>query len=58
MPWANQGVLLLNNVLTVRAHKPNSHRGRGWEIFTDKVISILNSQDKPIVYLLWVKPAD
>ena len=55
--WANQGVLLLNTVLTVRAHQANSHRGRGWENFTDAVIQILNEQDRPIVYFLWGRPA-
>lgn len=55
--WAEQGVLLLNTVLTVRAHQANSHRGIGWEKFTDAAIRILNEQDRPIVYLLWGKPA-
>lgn len=55
--WAKQGVLLLNTVLTVRAHQANSHRGKGWENFTDAVIQILNEQDRPIVYFLWGKPA-
>ena len=55
--WAKQGVLLLNTVLTVRAHQANSHRGIGWEKFTDAAIRILNEQDRPIVYLLWGKPA-
>lgn len=55
--WAKQGVLLLNTVLTVRAHQANSHRGIGWEQFTDAAIRILNEQDRPIVYLLWGKPA-
>lgn len=55
--WARQGVLLLNTVLTVRAHQPNSHKGIGWENFTDAVIRILNEQDRPIVYLLWGGPA-
>ena len=55
--WAKQGVLLLNTVLTVRAHQANSHRGIGWEEFTDAAIRILNEQDRPIVYLLWGKPA-
>ena len=55
--WAKQGVLLLNTVLTVRAHQANSHRGIGWESFTDAVIRILNEQDRPIVYLLWGRPA-
>lgn len=55
--WAKQGVLLLNTVLTVRAHQANSHRGIGWEEFTDAAIRALNEQDRPIVYLLWGKPA-
>ena len=55
--WANQGVLLLNTVLTVRAHQANSHQGRGWEQFTDAVIQAVNAQDRPIVYLLWGAPA-
>ena len=55
--WAKQGVLLLNTVLTVRAHSANSHRGMGWEQFTDAVIRGLNKLDKPIVYMLWGSPA-
>ena len=55
--WADQGVLLLNTVLTVRAHQANSHQGKGWEKFTDAVIKALNEQDRPIVYFLWGKPA-
>lgn len=55
--WARQGVLLLNTVLTVRAHAANSHQGKGWEIFTDAVINSVNAQDRPIVYLLWGTPA-
>lgn len=55
--WADQGVLMLNTVLTVRAHQANSHQGIGWEKFTDAVIRILNEQDRPIVYLLWGAPA-
>lgn len=51
--WAEQGVLMLNNVLTVREGCPNSHKAIGWEIFTDKVIEILNAHEKPIVFLLW-----
>lgn len=54
--WADQGVLLLNTVLTVRAHQANSHQGRGWEQFTDAVIQAVNAQDRPIVYLLWGRP--
>lgn len=55
--WANQGVLLLNTVLTVRAHQANSHRGRGWEEFTDAAIQALNRQNRPIVFILWGRPA-
>ena len=55
--WAKQGVLLLNTVLTVQAHKPMSHRGVGWEEFTDAAIAKLNTQDRPIVFILWGKPA-
>lgn len=55
--WADQGVLLLNTVLTVRAHQANSHKGKGWEQFTDAIIRAVNEQDRPIVYMLWGKPA-
>ena len=55
--WAKQGVLMLNTVLTVRAHQANSHRGIGWEEFTDAAILALNSQDRPIVFILWGAPA-
>lgn len=55
--WARQGVLLLNTVLTVRAHQANSHRGIGWEEFTDAAIKALNEQDRPIVFMLWGRPA-
>lgn len=55
--WAEQGVLLLNTVLTVRAHQANSHQGKGWEEFTDAVIHAVNSRDTPIVFLLWGRPA-
>lgn len=55
--WAKQGVFLLNTVLTVEARKAASHRGHGWEIFTDKVISLLNEKAKNLVFLLWGKPA-
>ena len=51
--WAQQGVLLLNAVLTVRESQPNSHKGRGWEIFTDAVIKKLNEREKPMVFILW-----
>ena len=55
--WAKQGVLLLNTVLTVRAHQANSPRGIGWEEFTDAAIRVLNEQDRPIVFILWGRPA-
>lgn len=55
--WAKQGVLLLNSVLTVRAHAPASHKGKGWEVFTDAAIAALNAQREHIVYLLWGKYA-
>ena len=55
--WAKQGVLMLNTVLTVRAHQANSHRGMGWEQFTDAAIRVLNEQDRPIVFILWGSPA-
>jgi uracil-DNA glycosylase len=55
--WAKQGVLLLNTVLTVRANRPNSHRGKGWEIFTDRVISVLNEREAPVVFILWGRHA-
>ncbi|WP_329384415.1 uracil-DNA glycosylase [Anaerofustis butyriciformans] len=52
-PWAKQGVLLLNSVLTVRANHAASHRNLGWEEFTDKIISLLNEREKPLVFILW-----
>ena len=55
--WAKQGVMLLNTVLTVRAHAANSHRNMGWEEFTDAAIRILNDQDRPMVFILWGRPA-
>ena len=55
--WAKQGVLMLNTVLTVRAHQANSHRSKGWEEFTDAAIRALNKQDRPIVFILWGRPA-
>lgn len=55
--WAQQGILMLNTVLTVRAHMANSHRGKGWEEFTDAAILALNKQDRPIVFILWGRPA-
>lgn len=55
--WAKQGVLLLNTVLTVRAHAPNSHKKKGWEQFTDAVIQKLVEREDPIIFVLWGKPA-
>ena len=55
--WAEQGVLLLNTVLTVRRSSPNSHRGKGWETFTDQVIRVLNEREKPVVFILWGRNA-
>ncbi len=55
--WAKQGVLLLNTILTVRQASPMSHRGQGWENFTDEVIKVLFTQKNPLVFLLWGKPA-
>lgn len=55
--WAKQGVLLLNNVLTVREHQANSHRFYGWEIFTLNVVKLLNAREKPMVFILWGKNA-
>ena len=55
--WANEGVLLLNTILTVRAHKAMSHSNIGWQEFTDAAIRILNEQDRPIVFMLWGRPA-
>ena len=51
--WAKNGVLLLNSVLTVRENYAGSHRGQGWEVFTDRIIELLNERDKPMVFLLW-----
>lgn len=51
--WAKQGVLLLNTVLTVRKGEANSHKGRGWEVFTDRIVELLNEREKPMVFLLW-----
>jgi uracil-DNA glycosylase len=53
VPWAKQGVLLLNAVLTVRAHTPNSHKGKGWEKFTDAVLRALAAREAPVVFVLW-----
>ncbi|MDO5411725.1 MAG: uracil-DNA glycosylase [Lachnospiraceae bacterium] len=55
--WAKQGVLLLNTVLTVRAHNANSHRGIGWEKFTDAAIRAVNDVERPVVFMLWGRPA-
>eukprot|EP01138_Halocafeteria_seosinensis_P004836 gb/GECG01004945.1/.p1 GENE.gb/GECG01004945.1/~~gb/GECG01004945.1/.p1 ORF type:complete len:114 (+),score=13.43 gb/GECG01004945.1/:1-342(+) len=55
--WAEQGVLLLNTVLTVEAHKANSHKSKGWEKFTDEVIRAVNRKEDPVVFMLWGKPA-
>lgn len=55
--WAEQGVLLLNTVLTVREGNPNSHKGKGWEQFTDRVIAELNKKSSPVVFLLWGRDA-
>ena len=55
--WADQGVLLLNTVLTVQAHRAGSHRGIGWEEFTDAAIRVLNDIDRPMVFILWGRPA-
>jgi uracil-DNA glycosylase len=51
--WADQGVLLLNSVLTVESGQPGSHAGKGWEIFTDKVISVVDALERPLVFVLW-----
>jgi len=55
--WATQGCLMLNTVLTVRDGKANSHRGKGWEVFTNEIIKALNERQEPIVFVLWGKPA-
>ncbi len=57
IPWAKQGVLLLNAVLTVRERQANSHQGLGWETFTDRVIEFLNERETPVVFILWGRPA-
>ncbi len=57
IPWAKQGVLLLNSVLTVRAHQAASHQNHGWEYFTDAIIQAVNMQNRPVVYMLWGIPA-
>ncbi len=51
--WAKEGVLLLNTSLTVRRGQANSHKGKGWEIFTDRIVEIMNSREKPVVFILW-----
>lgn len=53
VPWSDQGVLLLNTALTVRAHEANSHKDKGWEIFTDNIIKLLNKRDEPVIFVLW-----
>jgi uracil-DNA glycosylase len=55
--WAKGGVLLLNTVLTVRAHEANSHKDRGWEVLTSRIIKLLDDREKPIVFILWGSPA-
>ena len=52
-PWARQGILLLNAVLTVEEHKPTSHKDKGWEMFTDNVIKKINEKEEPVVFILW-----
>ena len=53
IPWADQGILMLNAVLTVRAHEANSHKNHGWETFTDEVIRVVNAKESPVVFVLW-----
>ncbi len=53
VPWAEQGILMLNAVLTVQAHAANSHKNKGWETFTDAIISLVNRREKPVVFVLW-----
>ncbi|MCM3586819.1 uracil-DNA glycosylase [Mesobacillus maritimus] len=57
LSWADQGVLLLNTVLTVREGEAHSHKGTGWEVLTDRIISLLNEREEPVIFLLWGKPA-
>lgn len=57
VPWAKQGMLMLNTVLTVRAHQPNSHKGQGWEKFTDEVIRKVSAKPEPVIFVLWGAPA-
>jgi len=56
-PWARQGILMLNTVLTVRAHKANSHQGHGWERFTDRIIEVVAAKQTPVVFVLWGRDA-
>ncbi len=56
-PWAKQGILMLNTVLTVRAHKAHSHQGRGWELFTDRIIELVAAKQTPVVFVLWGREA-
>lgn len=53
VPWTKQGILLLNTALTVRAHEANSHKGKGWETFTDHIIETLNLREDPVIFVLW-----
>ncbi|MEO0841751.1 MAG: uracil-DNA glycosylase [Cyanobacteria bacterium J06643_5] len=53
VPWAKQGILMINAVLTVEAHTPNSHKNKGWETFTDAVISKVNQKQEPVIFVLW-----
>lgn len=55
--WAKEGVLLLNTVLTVRAHEAHSHKNKGWEVFTDAMINRVNHKDEPVIFILWGAPA-
>jgi uracil-DNA glycosylase len=57
VPWARQGILMLNTVLTVRAHEANSHKGHGWEKFTDSIIRKVNDKEQRVVFILWGAPA-
>ncbi len=57
VPWARQGILLLNTILTLRAGEPLSHKGKGWEIFTDEIIRRVNAKTDPVVFVLWGRPA-
>lgn len=57
IPWARQGILMLNTVLTVRAHKANSHQGRGWERFTDRIIELVAAKETQVIFVLWGRHA-